>query len=873
MKSIAYVQMIGDFLHYGHLKLLLTAKEYTGYVVVGLLTDKASNEQRGQTIENYSEREAVLKQLKCVDEVMMQEEQSPENNIKEVLRLTPNFKVYLFHGDDWKKIPGSDYVKSIGGEVVTLPYYKRLDKNNIEIKFRESKIKPIISTKAQTLMNLKNKLKKSYIEDLVVFDVKAWKHDEDWVLDTINRELGFETIIVRSSALNEDAFDESKAGHFTSVLNVRASYTKEMIDAINKVIESYDSNPKNEILVQKQTQDIAMSGVVFTRKIENNAPYYVINYDESGSTDSVTSGKENKKIEIIRNVKFGEGCPATWVALIEAIREIEALIPNIPLDIEFAMTDEQKFVIFQVRPLAANKVLSNETDSDVFVLRGKIGESFEEGNAYSDMAFWNPSEIIGTLPNRLDYSLYKYIITDGHWNYALSTMGYTDVEPDNLMTEFGGKPYIDLKQTFLGLLPNKIPSELKNKLVEYYFDKLFKYPELHDKVEFEIIHNCHYIGFDEDIKALYKANFTTLEAAVITQAVKMHTKRIFRESKHWFNEATESLTHLRVSRKNILKQINHDDVDSIIDGIYALLLYCINLGTVDFSRMARMAFIGNIWLKAMVKQGKITQKFYDDYLKSISVVKIGGHLRPGTYDITSPRYDKNPNIKLTKIEKKKAKIDIPKPLKEKEYFIRKSIEMREKVKFEFTKNLSDAIELIAELGEKLNFTREEMAHLDIQTILHSKKRDKKDIKESWTAIINARKKQKTINEKLSLPPIIFSKTDFCIVPTYVSKPNFITQKSVIATAISCSINSFTSNKIVLIKNADPGYDWIFGKDIKGLITCYGGVASHMAIRCAEFGIPAAIGCGEEIYNKIIKGKIVKLDCKKQSIEVDGKKVI
>jgi len=872
MKSIAYVQMIGDFLHYGHVKLLQTAKEYTGYVVVGLLTDRAANEQRGQTIENYSERESVLKQLKCVDEVMMQDEQSPENNIKEVLKLTPNFKIYLFHGDDWKVIPGSDYVKSIGGEVVTLPYYKRLDKNKIEIKYKGN-AKPIISTKAQTLKNLKRKLKKSYIEDFVIFKVDIWQYDPTWVLDIINRDIGFEKIVVRSSALNEDAYDESKAGHYKSILNVSANDTKEMVDAINEVIESYDSNPKNEILVQRQTKNITMSGVVFTRKIENNAPYYVINYDKTGSTDSVTSGKENSKTEIIRNIRKKE-CPKQWWKLIEAIREIESLIPSIPLDIEFAIT-KKKIVIFQVRPLAANKVLSNETDFDVFLLIDKLGESFQEGNAYSDMAFWNPAEMIGTLPNRLDYSLYKYIITDGHWNYALSTMGYNDVEPDNLMTEFGGKPYIDLNQTFNGLLTDKLPKEIKEKLVKYYHKKLRNHPELHDKVEFEIIHNCVYPGFDEDIKELYKAGFSKYEVKTVSETVGIHT-RLIMESQHWFLEAKESLQHLKESRKNILKFIDYDSLDSINDGIYKLLTYCIQLGTVDFSRMARMAFIGNIWLKALVKQGKITQDFYDDYLKSISVVKLGGHLRPGTYDITSQRYDKNPNIKLTKIEKKKKQIKVPDvyDFKESEYFIRKSIEMREKVKFEFTKNLSDALELIAELGEKLGFTREEMAQLDIKTILTSKGRTKKDIKEAWSAIIDLRKKQKTIYEKLSLPPILFSKQDFKVIPTYVSKPNFITQKSVESKITH--VNYFSSSptrNIVTLRNADPGYDWIFGKDIKGLVTCYGGVASHMAIRCAEFGIPAAIGCGPEIYNKIIKGEKVKIDCKKQKIFVDDKKVV
>ena len=77
------------------------------------------------------------------------------------------------------------------------------------------------------------------------------------------------------------------------------------------------------------------------------------------------------------------------------------------------------------------------------------------------------------------------------------------------------------------------------------------------------------------------------------------------------------------------------------------------------------------------------------------------------------------------------------------------------------------------------------------------------------------------------------------------------------------------DKIVLIENADPGFDWIFSQDIAGLITKYGGANSHMAIRCAEFGIPAAIGCGEQRYDLLKKGKKIRLDCAARVINLLG----
>ena len=68
----------------------------------------------------------------------------------------------------------------------------------------------------------------------------------------------------------------------------------------------------------------------------------------------------------------------------------------------------------------------------------------------------------------------------------------------------------------------------------------------------------------------------------------------------------------------------------------------------------------------------------------------------------------------------------------------------------------------------------------------------------------------------------------------------------------------------------PGFDWIFAQEIGGLVTCYGGAASHMAIRCAEFGVPAAIGCGKKIYGHVSGLARVTLDAKAGRItEAEG----
>ena len=63
---------------------------------------------------------------------------------------------------------------------------------------------------------------------------------------------------------------------------------------------------------------------------------------------------------------------------------------------------------------------------------------------------------------------------------------------------------------------------------------------------------------------------------------------------------------------------------------------------------------------------------------------------------------------------------------------------------------------------------------------------------------------------------------------------------------------------MLITQADPGYDWLFGQGIAGLVTLFGGANSHMAIRSAEFGLPAAIGVGENTYRKLLTASVIEL---------------
>ena len=41
----------------------------------------------------------------------------------------------------------------------------------------------------------------------------------------------------------------------------------------------------------------------------------------------------------------------------------------------------------------------------------------------------------------------------------------------------------------------------------------------------------------------------------------------------------------------------------------------------------------------------------------------------------------------------------------------------------------------------------------------------------------------------------------------------------------------------------------------------------MTIRCSELGLPAAIGCGEHMYNKLIECYKIEINCLTKNIKI------
>lgn len=761
-------------------------------------------------------------------------------------------------------------------------------------------------SKAQTLLFLQGRLKKSAVLELAVFSYADFQKDAAGIVGAVLAKFSA-PLIVRSSSVNEDAEHFSNAGAFESVLNV-APNAADLKAAIERVFASY-KNPcaQDEVFVQEMLTGVGASGVIFTLS-GAGAPYYTVNYSQNGDTTSVTAGGN---ADLKTFVCYKDHTPAAkdLARILDAARELESVLDNPALDIEFAVCDERVFIL-QARSLAFTHS-SGKSALNLDLALSKLSKKIEKLSSphpkllgkrsiFGVMPDWNPAEIIGLRPKKLALSLYKEFITDEIWAYQRDNYGYRNLRSFPLLVSFFGIPYIDVRVSFNSFLPKNLHENIAEKLVEYYLDELAQNAHLHDKVEFEIVFSCYFFGISGRLERLRSKGFSANEIKRIEFALLDLTNSILAPSGH-FQRDLEKIALLDEKFSSVMSAEL-----PLIDTIYWLTEDCKRYGTLAFAGLARAAFIATQILNSFVSEGIISAGERAEFLASINTVsktmnkdfarlekdeflKLYGHLRPNTYDIISPRYDEdydryfgkrsNGNSsggggvgsKNTKdfafspaqLEQISAQI-VENGLKTSAAglvkFIKDAIEAREYSKFLFTRHLSQVISLLGDLGAKSGIGAQDLAFLDfavIKNLYSTLEFDNLD--NLFLTNIKQNKEAFEFTKALQLPSLITKQDDIYEFFVESGKANFIGLASVTA-GRGEPYEPDLAGKIVCIKNADPGYDFLFGKGIAGLITCYGGANSHMAVRCAELGLPAAIGCGEPLFAELARAELIELDC-------------
>lgn len=760
---------------------------------------------------------------------------------------------------------------------------------------------PEFSTKAATLASLAGYLKSARIVPLRFFTVTEWRNDLQGLLHMLQQTFAGQSLIVRSSSRNEDAATHSNAGAYLTLMDVA---TAGLPEAIERVIASYGTaSPDDEVLIQPMLQRVIRCGVAFSHDPNTCAPYRIVNWVEGADTGAVTGGQGGRTWQSAA----GQAAlpPEGLKPVLVMLEELLALFRDTPLDCEFAVTLEQEgeaLWLLQARPLVMGQVgISPEKLTETLktieekIARGMRQHPFLIGKrtVYGVMPDWNPAEIIGIRPKPLSLSLYRELVTDSIWAYQRHNYGYRNLRSHPLMPHFFGLPYIDVRVSFNSFIPDDLDEELAGRLVDHYIDSLLAEPELHDKVEFDIVFSCYTLDLPTRLERLEQKGFSARERETIADSLRKLTNRIIHPKEGLWRIDAAKLDTLNARREQLLAS----GADPLAC-IYWLLEDGRRYGTLPFAGLARAGFVAVQMLQSLKAVGVLSANDYDAFMASISTVsgQLGrdratldqrtfmgryGHLRPGTYDILSPRYDEAPDLyfdwhtpppmpaaertfaltldQMREIEGLLAAHDLNPDVVGLFDFLQAGIEFRELSKFHFTRNLSDALSLAAEFGEEHGFSRDDMAYCDINSLkeLHVAAADPVEILGRAIELGRARY---AITRCLSLPPLIVQAQDVWSHEWPDALPNFITQKQVTAAVASHTERAALAGAIVCIENADPGFDWLFSHPIAGLITAWGGANSHMAIRAGELGLPAAIGVGEARYKVCSGARNLLLDC-------------
>lgn len=762
-------------------------------------------------------------------------------------------------------------------------------------------------SKAGVLEQLRDRLKISSIPHFLSFSQAEWKQNPAFMLQNILAIFKNDLVIVRSSSMQEDGAVSSMAGAYLSLANVELTGTV-LQGAIDAVFASYkDKNPDHQIIVQAMVRNVGLSGVVFTVDPQTHLPYYIIEYDdETGRSDSITSGSI-----ITKSLSVLKGSDEAWLTsprmrqIISAVCEIEQLTGSDKLDIEFIVDGDGIFWVLQVRPIATqpegdiapiNKIRRHLAgiEKSFSDLQKSVPGMYGRSAVFADMSDWNPAEMIGRTPDNLSYSLYRTLITRSVWREARQAMGYRALPEIELMHRLDGHPYIDVRASMNSFCPAGLPDHIGETLINAWLHRLSIHQDLHDKIEFDVCTSCYVPSHDKIMNQRYPALLSEKDAAVYADVLLNLTNNAV------LGFCESNLVWCR-QQSNELERIEKPQ-DMSRHSLGALIEQCITFGTRPFAAAARHAFIAEHILRSLVEESFVSKSEAEQVNGSIETVSSDiiaalcraqngslsadefhatyGHLRPNSYDILSYRYDGMPNFIEqfssigTGAVRKKIKFthgpNLDDVFSRVGYkfnsvqfydYLAESRRLRELIKFRFTRVLSDILELVAQLAAKEGLDRRQASYLNIEDLL---------IGVNLKTVVAREKSYAASMLGLRANYILCSPRDFYVVPIQRGQPNFITDRRVAGKRVvldsSASPSIDLSGMIVCIERADPGFDWIFFYRIKGLVTMYGGANSHMAIRCMEFSIPAAIGCGEAIYRRLEHAAYIEMDCGARKID-------
>ena len=105
------------------------------------------------------------------------------------------------------------------------------------------------------------------------FSKKKYKNSNNLIIHKIEKFLKKNPIIIRSSSIYEDMSDLSNAGKYESKIIKKYLNKHKLKIILDEFVKQFKSNNDN-IIIQKLIDNVNFSGVIFTKDINLDSPYY-----------------------------------------------------------------------------------------------------------------------------------------------------------------------------------------------------------------------------------------------------------------------------------------------------------------------------------------------------------------------------------------------------------------------------------------------------------------------------------------------------------------------------------------------------------------------------------------------------------------------
>lgn len=754
---------------------------------------------------------------------------------------------------------------------------------------------PLGLGKSATLLALAMTLPESAIPPFLTAACGVCKSDSEEFALRCLKVIASKRFAVRSDAFAEDQFGASQAGRFLSLLEVDGN---NLADAIGQVAQSLPGHMRDQVMVQAMVEDVVSAGVASTHRIRDGAPWYCIELAKHDCA-AVTSGRANGRLfaiarQSVENTLLSPGFDPSLALVLSLILEMEQRFESRPFEIEFALTvgvtRSLEIRLLQVRPIVSCSQWETGRPTVLLPALGFLKERdrcepiLGSSTVLSLMSDWNPAELIGSHPRPLALSLFESLISRGTWWQARAALGYAPAPRQNidLLNPIGGRPWVDLRRSANSLLPAGLSADIGTRVVNAWISKLSEQPELHDKVEFQVFRTVKDFASENSIQqywvpilgSRYLQQWTDLLGQLGRDLVDIKDCSHLRQQM-----ATIDTLHRR----------------SLATTVWPEMLQLCRRAGLAFATLARLAFVGQTHLRSAVQRGALsparahelqvsgrsTPLLRSENSAIGALWELHGRMRPGTFDINQltwselcfaqPAVDEQ-SIRSFVIRHGEG-VALKRLLREAEYeievsawitFVQQTTAAREWGKFVLSCLVSHTLDRIAVALQEYGINREQASWLTLDEIEIGVNVDLRQTESAWHQRILNAKALHSQQAQIIVSPVLVRENDRYLADTLGVMPNFVGMQVAQGRVVVLEGKSFNQEfdlqgAIVVIGQADPGFDWLFHQKIAGLVTAWGGANSHMAIRCAEFGLSAAIGCGEAVLRKAMNAQYARID--------------